>query len=525
MKKTSRTFKRFAAITSASLLAACMVAPMASFAETEGGESTQPTTYKITIENEKANHIYEAYQIFTGNLTEESDGKKILSNINWGVDVTNASDLGDATAKSKLLTEGMTGKQIIETLGITLDNAPVGTSGSQANGEYVISDLAPGYYLIKDKDNTLNGAQYDAYTSYIIKVVGDATASPKSAYPEVEKQVWDDNVAGDKESGSEDGWGETADHEINETFQFKLTAKINADSDLADYSTYKVVFEDTMSKGVVFDKIDSVNVTGYTGEDPVEYTPSTVTTDPTTGVSTFTVTIDNILLYDTNLANGAEIEVIYSAHLSEDAVVTAATGNIVNNNKVVLHYSNNPNATGVGELGKTKEDTVWVATYQILNTKVDGDDNNKPLNGVEFKLQDSDGEAIKFKYNETKNVYYRDDNGSTVLTSVKDGKIDLVGLDVGTYKLVETKELPGYNKCGDTTIVIGATHNEAQDGATANVTLSNPNGNNTITNYKGASLPSTGGIGTTVFYLGGGAMVAVAGIYLISKKRMKNTQE
>ena len=82
-----------------------------------------------------------------------------------------------------------------------------------------------------------------------------------------------------------------------------------------------------------------------------------------------------------------------------------------------------------------------------------------------------------------------------------------------------------YNKCGDTTIVIGATHNEAQGGATANVTLNNPNGSNKIKNYKGASLPGTGGIGTTVFYLGGGAMVAVAGIYLISKKRMKNTQE
>ncbi|MBO5382841.1 MAG: LPXTG cell wall anchor domain-containing protein, partial [Ruminococcus sp.] len=187
--------------------------------------------------------------------------------------------------------------------------------------------------------------------------------------------------------------------------------------------------------------------------------------------------------------------------------------------------SNNPN--NANDLGKAPEDTVWVATYQVLNYKFDGDTDEK-LPGVGFELQDSTGAKIVLAYDATNNVYYpKGDNDTAAdLVSGEDGTFNIKGLDAGTYKLVETAPLPGYNTCGDITIVIEATHEEDGAGTGATVEMTKAEGvDNEIENNQGSTLPGTGGIGTTVFYLGGGAMVAVAGIYLISKKRMKNTQE
>lgn len=522
MKKTNKTFKRFAAITSASLLAACAVAPVAfnAFAADE--------TYSITINNSATGHTYEAYQIFKGDLSVEDD-VKILSNIEWGDDVTSSITDKTAAELAETLTEGMTGKEIITKLGITIDNTPTSTISTQSDGKYIIPDLAPGYYLIKDADNSLNG-EYDAYTSYIIKVVGDAEASPKSAKPSVDKQVYD-NADGTAAAG----WGETADWTINNNYngttQFKLIATIPAEDYLADYNTYKLVFNDTMSKGITFDSIASVSVTGYTGE--VAYDCTATPGMKGNGTDSWSLTIADILLYDEDLTNGATIEVIYNAHLNEEATITTASGGIVNKNTVDLEYSNNPNWTASGEgdeedLGKAPEDTVWVATYQILNTKVDGADDT-PLEGVEFQLLDANDNVISVVYDETLKAYRpvgADDTAETV-KSAADGKFNFVGLDAGTYKLHEVAPLPGYNALdSDLTVTIGATHEEVAAGSSATVTLDETNKqNNTIKNNKGASLPGTGGIGTTIFYLGGGAMAAIGGVYLISKRRMKKSEE
>lgn len=540
MKKTN-TFKRFAAITSASILAACMVAPMAMSSNAAG------ETYSITINNDKTGHKYEAYQIFVGDLsTEKVEGvdTKILSNIAWGADVSNQATLGDATAASKTLSNGMSGKKIVETLGITLDNTPTATVSTQSEGKYVFTGLAPGYYLIKDQDDSLDGALNDAYTSYIIKVVGDATASPKSEIPSVEKEVYD-NDDGAGNTGDNNGWGETADHAINESFQFKLTATIPGNANLADYTSYKVVFNDKMSEGVTFENIASVTVKGHTGD--VAYTASEVDSN-----NAFTVTIDNILAYDNDLTNGAEIEVIYNAHLNEKAQVINATTEteITNKNTVYLQYSNNPNWTSSGDgdeedLGKTNEDSVYVATYKILNTKVDGaskdgEEYKTKLEGAEFQLLNG-STPIKFIDNgdgtytvadQSKNVTPKDDTTAVVkivdtIISNGSGKFDFIGLDAGTYTLKEITPPTGYNKLdNDLTITLTAVHEEDSNkvGQVELKAAGDLGLENNIENNKGSSLPETGGIGTTLFYLGGGAMVAVAGVYLISKKRMKNAE-
>lgn len=527
MKKTSRTFKRFAAITSASLLAACMVAPMAMTSN-----AAEETTYKITINNEKSGHTYEAYQIFVGDLTVEN-GAKILSDIEWGISVSSSITDTSAADLAKTLTNGMTGKQIVDALGLTL-GTPIKSVNTQSDGTYVIDGLAPGYYLIKDKDDELNG-DYDANTSYIIEVVGDAVASPKSAIPSVEKEVYD-NDDGAGNTGDNNGWKETADHAINESFQFRLTATITADDDLADYNSYKVVFNDTYSEGVTYENIASVKVGEKTLTANTDYT-----VESDTDARTLTITVLDVTDHCT-LEDGTTVEVIYNAHLNEKAQVIGTTTKteIENINTVYLEYSNNPNWTSSGEgdeedLGKTNEDSVYVATYQILNTKVDGaskegDSYKTKLEGAVFELHDANGE-IAVIYDESLKAYrpiIKGEEEAETVTSAEDGTFNFVGLDAGTYTLKEITPPTGYNSLSENLeITLTAIHAE-DESKVGQVTLSAAGDLtlvNNIENNKGSSLPSTGGIGTTVFYLGGGAMVAVAGIYLISKKRMKNTQE
>ena len=493
------------------LLALVMVFALATTAFAEG------TTYSITINNSAEGHTYEAYQIFTGDLSGTT-----LSNIVWGSGISEDGQtaLGDAAAKAVTLKDEADAKAFAKAVAPYLTTA-AGSANTVTNGKYVISNLAAGYYLVKDKDNSLSGAD-DAYTSYILQVVGNTSVSPKSAKPTVDKQVHDET--GDAEAGAVDGWGESADHAINESFQFKLIAKLPADTDFSAYETYKVVFTDTMSGGVTFESIASVTVDGVT------LTAGQYTATATAGQAggSWTLTIKDIKTIDgVNLTDGADIVVIYNAHLNENAQVNHESGTTTNQNKVYLEYSNNPNASGEGELGKTPEDIVWVFTYEVDNTKVDATDskNKTPLAGAGFRLYDSTGTTeIGLIYDNTISAYRPVKSGETaeeMKSADETGVFNIKGLDAGTYVLKETTVPAGYNKCADTTIVIKATHAEAADGASATTTLSSDsNVTNTIENKQGSTLPSTGGIGTTIFYVLGSVLVLAAVVLLVTKKRM-----
>ena len=474
-------------------------------------------TYSITINNSAEGHTYEAYQIFTGDLSETT-----LSNIVWGSGVSEAGKtaLGDAAAKAETLKTEDDAKTFAKAVAPYLTTS-AGSANTVTDGKYVISGLAAGYYLVKDKDSSLADKD-DAYTSYILKVAGDTTVSPKSAKPTVDKQVHDEIA--DAEDGATDGWGESADHAINESFQFKLIANLPADTDFGAYEKYKVVFNDTMSAGVTFESIASVTVDGVT------LTSEQYTATATAGQAggSWTLTITDIKSIDgVNLTNGADIVVIYNAHLNENAQVNHASGNTTNQNKVYLQYSNNPNASGEGELGKTPEDIVWVFTYEVDNTKVDATDsaNKKPLAGAGFRLYDSTGNTeIGLIYDDTLGAYRPVKSGETAveMTSANStGVFNIKGLDAGTYVLKETTVPSGYNKCADTTVVIRATHVEDASGSFATTTLSSDsNVTNTIENKQGSTLPETGGMGTTIFYVIGAILVIGAGVVLITRKRM-----
>ena len=503
-----KKFKKIASL----LLVLVMVVSMTASVFAEG-----TTTYTITAPDN--GHTYEVYQIFTGDLHQG-----VLSNVKWG---KNGTETEGETVSETILNElqSATGsdseKLTVISRYVNLNNDAFGqVSSSNA------LQVSAGYYLIKDIDNSQNGKD-DAYTTYIVQVAGDVTISPKSAKPTVDKQVHDETA--DAEAGATDGWGESADHAINESFQFKLIANLPADTAFNAYKKYKVVFTDTMSTGVTFESIASVTVDGVTLTAD-QYT-ATATAGQAGGSWTLTIT-DIKSISDVNLTDGANIVVIYNAHLNEKAQVNHESGNTTNQNKVYLEYSNNPNVGGEGELGKTPEDIVWVFTYEVDNTKVDATDsaNKKPLAGAGFRLYDSIGtNEIGLIYDETLSAYrpVRDGETAEEMTSADStGVFNIKGLDAGTYVLKETTVPAGYNKCADVTVVINATHVEAEGGAYATTTLSSDsNVTNTIENKQGSTLPETGGMGTTIFYVAGSILVLAAAILLITRKRMSNAEK
>ena len=476
---------------------------------------------KYTVDTDTANHTYQIFQIFTGDLsskTVEEGGeevtKDILTNLVWGENGTGIK--GEVVPDTVInALNGVVGETLDKTKLAEIEKY-VNTNGTPvkeitASGTASV-DLPAGYYLIRDLPDSQDGKD-DAYTTYITVVVKDYTVKPKSAKPTVDKKVAD---------------GETADYAINQTFRFTLTASLPADTDFAAYEKYKLTFTDTMSSGITFEKIDSVTVDG-TAIDSSKYTASA--SDGQKGGS-WTLTIDDIKTAAAggDITDGCDVVVTYSAHLNEDAVAHSTGGEITadnaNTNSAKLTYSNNPNTDGDGDTGETTtEDKVWVFTYKVDNTKM-GETNGtqSPLKDAGFKLYSEDGNTeIPLAYDAADNVYYPAAAGAAgvEMKSAADGTFNIKGLDAGTYTLKETTTPDGYNTCDDTKVKISARHQEDSSGTKATLTLSEDSTvNNTIINKSGSELPHTGGIGTTVFYVLGGILVIGAGIVLITRRRM-----
>ena len=317
----------------------------------------------ITITGANAGHTFEAYQIFTGKVSGNT-----LSNIEWGSGVSDKgkTKLGDAKEKAKGLNDSNS-KDFAYAISEYLTTPASSANTQDASGNYVISGLKPGYYLVKDK-GPITGQ--DSYTKFILQVVGNKTVAVKKQVPESFKKVMDKNDT----TGTTTDWQDSADWDIGDKVPFQLTGTVA--SDYKEYkAAYQLVFHDTLSAGLTFDE-NSVKVYTNDSTDPISADQYTVTYPATDG-HTFDVTIKNVKALDGTVK---KIRVEYEATLNEHAAI----GSKGNPNEMFMEFSNNPNSTQGGEKGETPKDKVIVFTYKAIVNKKDSSDN--PLTGAGFTL-------------------------------------------------------------------------------------------------------------------------------------------
>lgn len=553
--------KRIASTAAAVLMAVSMAAATSAMSVS----AAAATSYTLTITDARTGHEYNAYQVFDGDVSAEA---KSMTNVIWGNGVngenlltalkadanigstfaacTSAQDVYNALAEHTDLVDAFA-KVVSANLNET--NAAASTT---ATGGYEFTNLDGGYYFVKDKTVPAT----DAYSKYMLKVVKNTTVSVKADQPKVEKKVYEEDYTNNAGYGT--GYNDVADHFIGESVPFKLIGTLPSAEQFAAYDSYYYEFNDTLDAGF---KAPAA------GDFTVKIGDTVVTED-------FDIVIGDLL--DANgktvtsisiKAKGNDIKKImtdkgidfstatpkvtvdYKAVLDDDAVI----GLNGNENKVDLKFSNNPNAKGDGtnNTGKTPEDKVIVFTYEFDTLKVDAADNTKKLQGAEFTLQDK----ASGKYAKVENGIFQgwvDAAEASTLTTDENGLITIKGMEGGTYIVKETKAPTDYNlPSAPFEITLKATKIMSQDwNSTASdalgefsATIANPLPNTsgtatdnakvsvdgytatlTIKNTKGAELPETGGIGTKLFYIGGGALVLASAVILISKKRAKDAE-
>lgn len=517
-----------------SLVMLCALA-MPAMAEGDGN-------YSITITGTPG-HTYIAYQVFqgvyfSGKDENHTDNKKeYLSDVEWGSDVEGEAIITDLKASS-ILGNSFTNKTNAEEVAYVLQNfenqskemdefarivgnhlktTATGKSEGIALNEKTckIEGLAAGYYLVKDMGFRQNDGSYkfndgEIASKFLVKVVGNATVTEKIQVPTIKKEVANQ--------------GNHTSVDIGDDIDFKLTATV---PDMANYNNYTFVIRDTLSDGLTF-KDGSVAVT-VAGDAFTDYE----WTAPTKDKNEFAITFTKEKLSEKLEHNaGATIVVTYKATLNSNALTTDKETNTAK-----LEYSNNPSSDGKGTV-KTPDVPVYIYDFDIEIAKYDGTngdtdaDKAKKLSGATF---------ILYKVKDGKNLYYVQERDTTTKavtcvtwTENKDeatkfitdenGKTTFQGIAAGTYYLHETQAPAGYNSLKkDVEVEITATYKENGELESSSAT-SDRNGQyiqvQSIANKAGAVLPSTGGIGTTIFYVLGSILALGAAVLLIVKKRM-----
>lgn len=366
----------------------------------------------------------------------------------------------------------------------------------------------------------------------------------------------------------EKDYNDVADYNIGDAVSFTLYGSLP--DTYADYDHYYYKFVDTLSAGFVTPAVSAITVylndTALTDAQKTSAGVTITSEANTDGGTDIGVVIMDVKKLTTN-ANDI-ITVKYDATLDTDAVI----GLNGNENKVKLEYSNNPNSTGDGttkpsddNTSETPEDKVIVFTYEQDFNKKDASDQSA-ITDAEFKLSRTVGGTTTWLVatQATSGVdgtyivsSWVDNEANATVLKTTDGTYKVKGLEDGSYTVKETKIPATYNTPTDvdTDLVIAATtangqtwSGTASDALTALTLTATNDDTNAVTvikgvaadtskqdlangiveaniyNTKGTQLPSTGGMGTTLFVLGGGVTMAAAGIYLVSKKRAKDAE-
>lgn len=488
----------------AALLAVAMVCAMAIPAFAAGGAGATTGEGKITIDNAVIGHTYKIYRILNLQYNDTAKSFRYEKNDKWGafveeqtaylsVDSTTGvvtwanSDNADNGTAIKAL--AVAAGQYVKDQGtaLTADDFKEATSST-----VTFDNLPLGWYLVVSDLTT------DAICS-IDTTAKQVTIREKNGVPTVTKEV-------EYASGS---WGEGNDGNVGDTVNFQTTIYVT------DGNPTNYVLHDKMSNGLAF-QTGTISVK-KNGDPFTDYTIETPIDD-----CTF-----EIKFKEGSLHTNDKVVVTYSATINSNAVV----GTAGNENETWLKYGNNGETTH----GRTKTYT-W--KFNILKFFTDSNDEKQYLADVEFVLYRKNNttdpaEYAKFDSNNKLTGWTKNESEAGKLRTNATSNVCVEGLDEGTYFLKETATPVGFNSLtSDVEVQITSSCNTLTN-ATYTVQYKMVNEEDfadtddkekvvPIENKRGTTLPGTGGIGTTIFYVVGGGLMVAAAILLITKKRMEN---
>ena len=555
-------------------MAFAAVAPVAT---TSGNVTINEEIYKDTT--------FKGIQIFKAKVTQDqksegvwdSTGDKTLSDIDWASPkvkkaVTDkfsgvaGAPTGNASVQEWIaFINNNAGNNANVDTGSTLDKiaealedagATDSTLGWQSSTTGNFTGLESGYWLFvtasvgSTKDTDTTNGNIDAYTSPIFTIVGGegVNVTPKKDVPNVTKAVKDDNNGSfvtDKSKNVFEAPNRVADSASDQLVEYQLAGTVA--SNINTYDEYSYTFTD---------ELPSTMVPELDGNDPVvevkignkvvhpdsyskEYADGKLVVSFSNLKNAYEKNEDDTKGALINVDGKSKVYVNYKARLDPTKVSAGMLGK-GQKNTVTLTYSNNPHAVGTGT---TVEHPAYDYTYGIDVTKVGNEETPKKLSGVVFKLQEKNGDTVEDKYIDANGVKQANAEAAK-LTTNEEGKINVVGLDEGTYVLTEVTPAPGYdNSHGDKGITFTIKRGSLTESNTEVVNpeltvddaddqslVTSANATNgmvhlTVTDKKGSNLPLTGLNGVTFTWIAGGAVLCIGVAHLIRSRKQAEESE